>query len=1176
MATEFPMFLKIEHRRNPAAQASAAAEAGNIASVSSRAFAEFKTSANRSIDSVEDRFASFSSEAERMISRVVRNDLTGGKLNLGVQDLQLEAQELELKAAAARELAVATELAARAEGDHSRTARLQIAAMQAAANEASEAATTARGYAAAQQQVQNALRETNVDLDAVTAATGRHRIANDNAASSAGATRAGMQQLSYQLGDVATMWSLGAKPMQIFASQSGQVVQALQLMNGSARGFAGFLAGPWGLVLTSAITILGTLGTQMLMSGDAADDASKSVEDHTEALRGQARETENSRIAQDAYGRTLEGVTEAIEAQRRALDELDDSHKSAARSAMELAVSNVNRIESQKGVVQGLLAEAEAQQELNRQRLGDPTQNQTEVIGELTTGGPQNIARIRREIEGIEATLGDAQKNLNRAYSDRLTEIASFSQDEKINDRYDRMVRDAQRAAEASGEVGNALFREVQAINAAREAELERAQASGRGSSTSSSRGDRAGASRLSDAAKAYQQATDAAEDYIETLDREIEAIGASAGQLRQLEVARAKASAPTDDLRAQIEARNALREEAITEQERLEAARQAARASADFEAGTLQALRDELALLGLVGPARQRAALALEENAMKADLAERGIDDVNEAWEEYARLTTDLINRESVLEREAQHAEILANEIDRLSGALQGLGGAAGAVGGLFDFVNGRSLSGPLGALLGTTVGTRTGDDGELIAQTLGDELRDVFGADGAFGETLSKVIGGAGTGILAGTALFGRQDTVGQLSSALGGAAGQAAGEALTEGLSGILGVVGGPLGSIIGGVAGGLFGGLFSSKPYGTALLTGSGAINSSGKQSDIASGLGGSVQDGLQQIANQLGGEIGSYLVSIGTYNDSFRVSTTGFSGSKLNFKGSSANGLYSFASEEDAIRFALADAISDGAIKGISDAEQRLLRAGQDIETALGDVLTFRSVFDRLAQIRDPLRFEIDQLNDEFENLIGLFDRAGASAQQYADLEELYGLERAQIIEEAGERVTGALQDLLDDLNFGDSGLSARDRRSNILGEYGELADRVRSGDTTAYDDYAETARELLAIERELFGSQQQYFDRIAEVSALSQGAVDEQQRLIDGATGRDSPFGPSTEPNRDAGIIASIDGGNATIVDRLEAVIDQLGAANRQLSNIGGSGGGIIDSGTFREFANAF
>jgi hypothetical protein len=75
---------------------------------------------------------------------------------------------------------------------------------------------------------------------------------------SAGAQRAGMQQLSYQIGDVTQQFALGTNPMVIFAQQGGQVVQALSMMRGGAGGLIGFLAGPWGAVFMGAIMILGT------------------------------------------------------------------------------------------------------------------------------------------------------------------------------------------------------------------------------------------------------------------------------------------------------------------------------------------------------------------------------------------------------------------------------------------------------------------------------------------------------------------------------------------------------------------------------------------------------------------------------------------------------------------------------------------------------------------------------------------------------------------------------------------------------------------------------------------------------------------------------------------------------------------------------------------------------
>tara|TARA_Y100000114_G_scaffold134414_1_gene134510 strand:- start:7359 stop:9650 length:2292 start_codon:yes stop_codon:yes gene_type:complete len=73
---------------------------------------------------------------------------------------------------------------------------------------------------------------------------------------SSAAQKAGMQQLSYQVGDIATMYSMGARPTQIFASQIGQVTQAIQLATGGASKFAAFLGGPWGMAITAGVIVL--------------------------------------------------------------------------------------------------------------------------------------------------------------------------------------------------------------------------------------------------------------------------------------------------------------------------------------------------------------------------------------------------------------------------------------------------------------------------------------------------------------------------------------------------------------------------------------------------------------------------------------------------------------------------------------------------------------------------------------------------------------------------------------------------------------------------------------------------------------------------------------------------------------------------------------------------------
>lgn len=104
---------------------------------------------------------------------------------------------------------------------------------------------------------------------------------------SSGSVRAGMQQLSFQLNDVATGFSSGTPPMQIFAQQAGQVTQALSLMTSGTKGLLGFLGGPWGLVLTSAFVLLTPLVAKLFEGADAADKnaaALRTVKGATEAL----------------------------------------------------------------------------------------------------------------------------------------------------------------------------------------------------------------------------------------------------------------------------------------------------------------------------------------------------------------------------------------------------------------------------------------------------------------------------------------------------------------------------------------------------------------------------------------------------------------------------------------------------------------------------------------------------------------------------------------------------------------------------------------------------------------------------------------------------------------------------------------------------------------------------
>jgi len=760
------------------------------------------------------------------------------------------------------------------------------------------------------------------------AAAARNLEAGQRAVAGAtGQSRAGMQQLGYQLGDAATMFSLGARPAQIFASQIGQITQAVQLMAGGTSRFAAFLGGPWGIALSVGAIVLAPLVSKLFEGSTAADDMREAGIRLSESMTGLA---DSQAALDEALGRTIGQYREL----RLAALDAGMAEVEAARAALEAR--------------RGELAFASAENEIaNRDR-----------------GGPLMRLMGMGDTAGASAAVIEASTELNE-------------QSTALNQATARLARVMR------GEDG--------------------------ASDRSSGRSTR---ERVDPAIAALREQTEATEQYIQSLTEEAARLSMNSAEIRQREVELQRGAAieagVAQTIIDGIDAANAAREEAFSDQQRREAAQRETRAQANFEANTIRPLRDELALLGLVGPARELAALALEEEAFKADLVRQGVTDVNAAWATYLDLQTQLINGESALERDAEAAKVLSQELQNLISGISKSGGVGNVIGAMLGLSTGNigSIGGSIGQLLNLGVGTQTNANGDIVARTLGDELRGIFKLDGEFGQTMSTLLEGAGTGSLVGAAIFGKMDMGEQLGAALGAAAGEAAGNA-------IAGPVGGKLGAIIGTVLGKTIGDAFTSTPYGTAVLTGAGAASVSGKgkgRIDSATGLGGSVATALQDVADLLNGSVGGYNVSLGTVNDSYRVSASGMTG-KL--KGGDVK---DFGQDSaSAIAYAIADAIKDGAITGVSESVRALLGKGSDVQRQLDKAVKFQSVFDMLLEATDPVAFAMQEIANQFDDLRAIFDEAGASAAEYADLEKLLTLKRQ-------EAVDAARQSKLDDLS----------------------------------------------------------------------------------------------------------------------------------------------------------
>lgn len=114
--------------------------------------------------------------------------------------------------------------------------------------------------------------------------------------------------------------------------------------------------------------------------------------------------------------------------------------------------------------------------------------------------------------------------------------------------------------------------------------------------------------------------------------------------------------------------------------------------------------------------------------------------------------------------------------------------------------------------------------------------------------------------------------------------------------------------------------------------------------------------------------------------------------------------------------------------------GVWTIKALLTKAGGDIEKQLAKAVKFQSVFDDLKQRTDPVGFAMQQLGREAEALKKIFAEAGAGAAEYAQLEQLLALKRADAAKDAGGAAK-ALKDFLLDLNAGPgSPLSLRQQK----------------------------------------------------------------------------------------------------------------------------------------------
>ncbi|WP_422058611.1 hypothetical protein [Sphingomonas sp.] len=353
------------------------------------------------------------------------------------------AAAAEQRAAAIRIVADAARAEALAQGNTNTQVTQYAAAAMVAAREAED-------YAIALREQANTLTAVEGRMDSVVA-PGKRIV------EVTGQARAGMQQLSYQLGDVATQLAAGTPPSIVFAQQIGQVTQAIGLMTNSTKGFVGFIGGPWGIAISSALVLLTPLVAKLWEKSDADKEAEKATKDHAKAI--------------DAL----------IEAQDRAVQSTAEKIRQDLIDIGQQREATIATRERTAALIEQAKAQLAAAKSAPSGGGGDGQTGAAAGRAALIAARESELAKLEAQQADNSAAIERLTKALDRAQARIVAERvkARSTPEGRVNTRFDELEKQARLEAERSRD-WTKYARTLAQLDSERQKELKQLQENNR------------------------------------------------------------------------------------------------------------------------------------------------------------------------------------------------------------------------------------------------------------------------------------------------------------------------------------------------------------------------------------------------------------------------------------------------------------------------------------------------------------------------------------------------------------------------------------------------------------------------------------------------------------------------------------------------------------------------
>jgi hypothetical protein len=230
----------------------------------------------------------------------------------------------------------------------------------------------------------------------------------------------------------ADSFAAGMPPMMIFTQHLGMLAQAASYGGESMGKLGAFMGSGWGLLVTAAVSVGGTLLTQLIHTGETVDSL-------LEKKRHDAEQSALNSQADALWRNTLEGLTATINEQNHALAQRLQLQSQVRDADLSTARSNQIELENRRTVLLGQEGPAERRVRILEAQAANPGSADPRVAGPLQeelAGARQRLAAIVEGLRAVNSALLNNADTISRAEIQRNAAMATA--EGQINDRFDR------------------------------------------------------------------------------------------------------------------------------------------------------------------------------------------------------------------------------------------------------------------------------------------------------------------------------------------------------------------------------------------------------------------------------------------------------------------------------------------------------------------------------------------------------------------------------------------------------------------------------------------------------------------------------------------------------------------------------------------------------------------